>query len=271
MTNGLTLYGSSISGNCLKPKWVAERLGVPVKWIEKDAFDGSTRTPEFLALNPAGQIPLAVLSDGRTLAQSNAIMVYLAEGSDLIPRDAYDRARMFEWLFWEQYSHEPVVAVRIARLHYLKTPEAELDPNLLKKGNAALARLELQLTETQYLVGAALTLADIALAQKQLPAAIKHLRAAVAAQDVLKYTEPPYWDFPTREFLGAALLKANKAKEAEQVYRDDLKEWPKIGWSLYGLAQALERQGKKREAAETRAAYDEAWKRADVKLTESRF
>ncbi|MEQ1866707.1 MAG: hypothetical protein ABL996_18880 [Micropepsaceae bacterium] len=114
-------------------------------------------------------------------------------------------------------------------------------------------------------------LADIALAQKQLPAAIKHLRAAVAAQDVLKYTEPPYWDFPTREFLGAALLKANKAKEAEQVYRDDLKEWPKIGWSLYGLAQALERQGKKREAAETRAAYDEAWKRADVKLTESRF
>jgi glutathione S-transferase len=163
MTNGFTLYGNVFSGNCLKPRWVAERLGVPVHWIETDSFDGSTRTPEFLALNPAGQVPLAIFSDGRKLAQSNAIMIYLAEGSNLIPRDAYDRARMFEWLFWEQYSHEPVVAVRIARLHYLKTPEAELDPNLLKKGNAALARLELQLTETQYLVGATLTLADIAL------------------------------------------------------------------------------------------------------------
>ena len=163
MTNVITLYGSSISGNCLKPKWVAERVGIPVKWIETDAFDGSTRTPEFLALNPAGQVPLAILSDNRKLAQSNAIMLYLAEGSDLIPGDAYDRARMFEWLFWEQYSHEPVVAVRIARLHYLKTPEDQLDPNLLKKGEAALARMELQLTGTQYLVGATLTLADVAL------------------------------------------------------------------------------------------------------------
>lgn len=163
MTNAITLYGSSISGNCLKPKWVAERLGIPVTWIETDAFDGSTRTPEFLALNPAGQVPLAIFADNRKLAQSNAIMLYLAEGSDLVPRDAFDRARMYEWLFWEQYSHEPVVAVRIARLHYLKTPEAELDPNLLKKGEAALARLELQLTGAQYLVGATLTLADIAL------------------------------------------------------------------------------------------------------------
>lgn len=113
--------------------------------------------------------------------------------------------------------------------------------------------------------------ADIALAQKQLPAAIKTLRAAVAAQDVLKYTEPPWWDFPTRQFLGAALLKANKAREAETVYRDDLKEWPKIGWSLHGLSQALERQGKKREAGETQAAFDQTWTRADVKLKESRF
>ena len=113
--------------------------------------------------------------------------------------------------------------------------------------------------------------ADIALAQKQLPLAIKELRAAVAAQDVLKYTEPPWWDFPTRQFLGAALLKANQAKEAEKVYRDDLREWPKIGWSLHGLSNALERQGKKREAAEADMAFLESWSRADVKLTESRF
>jgi glutathione S-transferase len=160
--DSITLYGSSDSGNCLKPKWVAEHLGVGVNWIETSAFDGSTRTPEFLALNPAGQVPLVVLSDGRKLAQSNAIIIYLAEGSPLIPSDSYARAKTFEWMFWEQYSHEPAVAVRIARIHYLKKREDELDPALLTKGSAALARLEQQLKETPYLVGAALTLADIA-------------------------------------------------------------------------------------------------------------
>jgi glutathione S-transferase len=157
------LYGSSDSGNCLKPKWVAERLGIPIEWIEVSAFDGSTRKPEFLAINPAGQVPVLAFSDGRTLAQSNAIMLYLAEGSDLIPKDAFARAKMFEWLFWEQYSHEPFIAVRIARLHYLKQREDELDPALLTKGNAALARMEAHLTDHAYFVGDALTLADIAL------------------------------------------------------------------------------------------------------------
>jgi glutathione S-transferase len=159
----VTLYGSSDSGNCLKPKWVAERLGIPVNWIETNVFTGETRTPEFLAINPAGQVPVVILDDGRVLSQSNAIMLHFAEGSDLIPRDAFVRAKMFEWLFWEQYSHEPYVAVRIARKFFLKQPEAELDPKLLERGNAALARLELQLSETPYLVGETLTLADVAL------------------------------------------------------------------------------------------------------------
>jgi len=157
------LYGSSSSGNCLKPKWVLDLRGFAYEWIETSAFDGSTRTPEFLALNPAGQVPLIVLEDGRTLAQSNAMMLHFAEGSDLIPRDGYARAKMFEWLFWEQYSHEPQIAVRIARKHYLGKRDDELDPSLLVKGNAALARMELQLNETPFLVGEALTLADIAL------------------------------------------------------------------------------------------------------------
>ena len=113
--------------------------------------------------------------------------------------------------------------------------------------------------------------ADIALAQKQLPAALKELRAAVAAQDVLKYTEPPWWDFSTRSFLGAALLKANQAKEAEKVYRDELREWPNLGWSLFGLAEALKRQGKSQQAADTEARFKEVWARADVTLTQSRF
>lgn len=159
----IKLYGSSVSGNCHKPKWILDRLGVAYDWVETDAFDGSTRAAEFLALNPAGQVPLAVFEDGRVLAQSNAMMLHFAEGTDLIPADAYDRAKMYEWLFWEQYSHEPQIAVRIARKHYLGKSEDELDPSLLIKGNAALARMELQLKETPFLVGSGLSLADIAL------------------------------------------------------------------------------------------------------------
>jgi len=159
----MKLYGNAESGNCLKTKWVAERLGAPFEWIELDSFSGATRTPEFLALNPAGQVPVAVLSDGRILAQSNAIMLHLAEDTDLVPRDAFDRAKMFEWLFWEQYSHEPAIAVRIARKFFLGQSDAELDPALLSKGKAALARMEQQLAGSPFLVGEALTLADIAL------------------------------------------------------------------------------------------------------------
>ncbi|HRO03538.1 MAG TPA: glutathione S-transferase family protein [Terricaulis sp.] len=159
----LKIYGSSSSGNCLKVKWVAARLGVPFEWIETDTFKGATRTPAFLKLNPAGQVPLVVFKDERTLAQSNAIMLHLAEGSALIPADAFARAKMFEWLFWEQYSHEPTIAVRIARLHYLKMKEEELDPALKTKGEAALARMELALQNSDWLVGEGLTLADIAL------------------------------------------------------------------------------------------------------------
>lgn len=159
----IRVYGSLNSGNCLKVKWVAERLGAPIEWIETDTFSGATRTPEFLAINPSGQVPVAILADGRTLAQSNAIMVHFAEGSDLIPRDSYARAKMYEWLFWEQYSHEPYIAVRIARKFYLKQADEELDPKLLTRGNEALARLELQLSETPYLVDETLTLADVAL------------------------------------------------------------------------------------------------------------
>ncbi|MGH6949980.1 MAG: glutathione S-transferase family protein [Vitreimonas sp.] len=163
MAAGITLYGSSDSGNCLKAKWVAARLGIPVRWIETDTFGGETRTPEFLAINPAGQVPVVILADGRMLAQSNAIMLHLAEASELVPRDAYERAKMFEWLFWEQYSHEPAIAVRIARKHFLKQRDEELDPALLTKGKAALARMETQLSESPYLVGGVLTLADVAL------------------------------------------------------------------------------------------------------------
>ena len=159
----LVIFGDSRSGNCLKVKWTARRLAIPFEWRETDVTSGATRTPEFLTLNPAGQVPTVLLEDGRTLAQSNAIILHLAEGSPLIPADAYARARMLEWLFWEQYSHEPAIAVARFRMLFLGQSREELDPKLIERGEAALARLELALQETPFLVGEAVSLADIAL------------------------------------------------------------------------------------------------------------
>ncbi|ATQ42375.1 glutathione S-transferase family protein [Caulobacter mirabilis] len=159
----LTIYGDRISGNCLKVKWTAEKLGIPYVWRETNVLDGETRTTGFLALNPAGQVPIVILEDGRALAQSNAIMVHLAEGSALIPADSYERAKMYEWLFWEQYSHEPYVAVARFQMAYLGKPRHELDAKLFERGGAALQRLEDGLEETAFLVGDRISLADVAL------------------------------------------------------------------------------------------------------------
>lgn len=167
MTNGaiskLTLYGDSISGNCQKPRWTADYLDIDHDWVEVDILEGGTQTEEFLALNPVGQVPVARWPDGRVLPQSNAIMLYLAEGSDLIPEDAFQRAQMNSWLFWEQYSHETSIAVRRFKKHYLKLPDSEIDPQLMVKGRRALGVMEMQLTWTDWLVGEAMTCADIAL------------------------------------------------------------------------------------------------------------
>ena len=159
----MQVYGDSISGNCLKVKWVADHLGRKFEWIETDILKGESRTAAFMALNPAGQVPLVVLEDGRPLAQSNAIILHLAEGSDLIPTDAYDRARMLEWMFWEQYSHEPYVAVARFHVAYLGKAAAELEPRLVERGYGALQRLEDGLAPSPYLVGEQVTLADVAL------------------------------------------------------------------------------------------------------------
>ena len=159
----MKIYGDSISGNCLKVKWVADFLGHPYTWIETDILKGESRTAEYLAMNPAGQVPAAVLDDGRPLAQSNAIILHLAEGSSLIPADPYDRARMYEWMFWEQYSHEPYVAVARFQVTYLGKPVEDLEPRIVERGGAALQRMELGLAESPFLVGDAVSLADVAL------------------------------------------------------------------------------------------------------------
>ena len=159
----MKIFGDLNSGNCLKVKWTCDHLSIPYQWIGIDTLAKQTRTPEFLAINSAGQVPTVQLDDERALAESNAIIRYLARHSALIPSDPYLTAKMDEWLFWEQYSHEPHVAVCRYVMVYLKKPASERDPEKVKRGEAALARMDRHLASSPFLVGDALTLADVSL------------------------------------------------------------------------------------------------------------
>ena len=159
----MTVFGDSISGNCLKVKFVADLLGIAHDWVETSVLKGETRTAEFLAMNPAGQVPVVRFADNRALSQSNAIMLHLAEGSELIPADSFERALMVQWLFWEQYSHEPAIAVLRFHKFYLKKPDSEIDPALPAKCNKVLVLMNSHLENREYFVGEKLSLADIAL------------------------------------------------------------------------------------------------------------
>jgi glutathione S-transferase len=193
----MKIYGDSKSGNCLKVKWTADFLGRRYDWIETDTMVGGSRTTEFLALNPAGQVPTVILDDGRALAQSNAIILHLAEGSELIPADAYDRARMLEWMFWEQYSHEPYVAVARFQVRFLGKPVAELEPRLVERGEAALQRLEDGLAASRFLVGDRPSLADVAL--------VAYTRVAhEGGFDMARYPAVRLWVTRVEQALGIA-------------------------------------------------------------------
>ena len=163
--SGYRIYGDAVSGNCLKVKWTADLLGVDHEWIETSVLKGETRTAAFLALNPAGQVPLLVTPQARALAQSNAIILHLAEahGGGLLPEESFARAKVYEWLFWEQYSHEPYIAVRRFLKTYLNKSDAEIDAKLMDKGLAALSRMQRQLADAAWIAGDAFTLADISL------------------------------------------------------------------------------------------------------------
>src|SRR5579872_6099243 len=143
----MKIYGDTKSGNCLKVKWVCDYLALPYTWIAIDILKQETRSAQFLKLNSAGQVPVVELDDGRTLAQSNAIIRYLARGSELIPSEPFAAAKMDEWLFWEQYSHEPYVAVCRFQMVYLGKLASELDPEKVKRGYAALDHLEHRLAD----------------------------------------------------------------------------------------------------------------------------
>src|ERR1700761_1464608 len=149
----MTIFGDSISGNCLKVKFVAERLGLPFDWVETSVLKKDTRTPEFLAMNPAGQVPVVRFADSGVLAQSNAIMLHLAQNTDLIPADPWQRAQMFQWLFWEQYSHETAIAVLRFHRHYLKKTDSELDPTLVPRSERALTIMNDHLAPRRYFAG----------------------------------------------------------------------------------------------------------------------
>jgi len=162
----LTLYGDSISGNCLKTKWTADYLGVDYDWIEVSVVEGGTRSDAFMRMNPSGQVPVMRLPDGRILPQSNAIILYLTEmyaSESLVPADPFEKAKMMSWLFWEQYSHEPYVAVARFQLRYLGRSHDALAPDLLRRANGALDHLETALADRDWLVADRFSLADMAL------------------------------------------------------------------------------------------------------------
>ncbi len=161
----MKIYGDSQSGNCYKIKLLAELLALDYEWQDVDILAGETRSESFLAKNPNGKIPLLELSDGRLLAESNAILNFLAEGSDFLPKGTYARAKVLEWQFFEQYSHEPYIAVARFINKYLGLPEDRKADYASKQegGHRALQVMEAQLSKTPYLVGEQITIADISL------------------------------------------------------------------------------------------------------------
>lgn len=162
----ITLYDMLESGNCYKPRLLLAKLGIPFRRIAVSSRDGGTRQADFVAQNPNAKVPLMLLEDGRPLAESNAMLLHVAEGTPFLPADPYERALVYQWLFFEQYSHEPYIAVRKALVTFPERAAQATPERLaatLEGGNKALAVMEKQLQTTPFLVGHSLTVADIAL------------------------------------------------------------------------------------------------------------
>lgn len=161
----MKLYGMRVSGNCWKAARILALTGHAYDWIETDANAGATRTPEFLSLNRAGKVPILVLDDGSVLTESNAILLHFAEGTPWLPAPGLPRTRVHEWLFFEQYSHEPYIAVarnlitwrREAHLHAARLQDCAV------RGAQALDVMEGRLCGAEWLAGEVPTVADLAL------------------------------------------------------------------------------------------------------------
>ncbi len=162
----IKLYSMPSSGNSYKVRLLLALLDIEFEHIDAEYGNGLTTSADFIAKNPKAKVPLLELEDGRVLSESNAILLYLANGTRFLPRDRFAQAVVHQWMFFEQNAHEPSVAVRAAILTYpqrahLRTP-AQLDP-LLENGNRALAVMETQLQQTPWLAGDTCTVADICL------------------------------------------------------------------------------------------------------------
>lgn len=161
----ITVYGMRASGNCYKLQLLLDQLGREYHWVDVDSAHGETRTPAYLAKNPNGKVPLLELDDGRRLAESDAILCYLAEGTPFLPSDSWLRAQTLQWLFFEQYSHEPCIAVARFIRGWLPADhprQAEI-PVLLQKGVQVLGVMEQHLAGREWFVGDRYGIADIAL------------------------------------------------------------------------------------------------------------
>jgi glutathione S-transferase len=163
----MILHQMHMSGNCYKVRLAARQLGIPLTLKEYGLHDGTTRLPDYLAKNPNGRVPMLELDDGRCLPESGAILAYLSDGTELQPTDKWARAEMLQWMFFEQYSHEPYVAVARYLAKYA-TPDVHERrkgevPMLMERGNAALGVMETHLKVRAWFAGDAYSIADIAL------------------------------------------------------------------------------------------------------------
>ena len=161
----LRLYDNCLSGNGYKPRLLLAHLGRRYERVELDILKGETRTPDFLALNPNGRIPVLALGDGTCIAESNAILYFLAEGSPFLPEERVARALVLQWMFFEQYSHEPNIAVARHWVQHVEMTEAQRAqlPARREAGHAALAVMERHLGGSEWFGGGAASIADIAL------------------------------------------------------------------------------------------------------------
>ena len=161
----MKLYGMSGSGNCYKPALLMSLLGRDYQWIEVDLLSGASHTPEFLRLNANGKVPVLELEPGRCLAESNAMLCYLADGTDLFPASAWERAKVLEWLFFEQYSHEPGIATVRFWVHFQGKGKdwRERIQQTMIRGYAALDVMEQRLGRSLFIACNHFTIADIAL------------------------------------------------------------------------------------------------------------
>lgn len=161
----MLLYDSGVSGNCYKVRLLLAQLGLEYETVELSVVDRSNRAEVLGDLNPGLRVPTLVLDDGRPLAESNAILWYFGDGTRYVPAGAYERAQVLQWMFFEQYSHEPYIAVVRFWLGYSGTPEKFADqiPAKMKGGYAALDAMERHLDGRDFLVGAGYSIADISL------------------------------------------------------------------------------------------------------------